>query len=126
MARKILVADDEQYMHRLMQYHLSRAGYVTAIARNGREAVEKAVSEAPDLVILDIMMPETDGLTALRLLKQSEATRHIPVIILTAHAHAVTREESEESGAAGFFTKPFSPTQLMLEIRRLLGEQAPG
>jgi DNA-binding response OmpR family regulator len=48
------------------------------------------------------------------------------VIILTAHAHAVTREESEESGAAGFFTKPFSPTQLMLEIRRLLGEQAPG
>lgn len=113
-------------MHRLMQYHLSRAGYVTAIARNGREAVEKAVSEAPDLVILDIMMPETDGLTALRQLKQSEATRHIPVIILTAHAHAVTREESEESGAAGFFTKPFSPTQLMLEIRRLLGEQAPG
>jgi CheY-like chemotaxis protein len=122
MAKKILVVDDERYMHRLMQHHLLRAGYSMITANNGREAVEKATHEIPDLVIMDIMMAEMDGLTALKQLKQSAATREIPVIMITASAQMVTRQESETSGAAGFFTKPFSPTQLLLEIRRLLPE----
>jgi CheY-like chemotaxis protein len=126
MAHKILVVDDEQYMHRLMRYHLARAGCVTLAASNGREALGLATGEKPDLIILDVMMPEMDGLTALQRLKQNEATRRIPVIIITANAHALTREQSEASGAAGFFTKPFSPTRLILEIKRLLGEAVPG
>ena len=122
MGKKILIVDDEQYMHRLMQHHLARAGYNLIGARSGREGVEKAAGEAPDLVIMDVMMAEMDGLTALKHLKQDETTRRIPVIMITASAHLVTRQESESWGAAGFFTKPFSPTQLLLEIKRLLPE----
>ncbi|MDB6019117.1 MAG: Response regulator consisting of a CheY-like receiver domain and a winged-helix DNA-binding domain [Pedosphaera sp.] len=122
MTKKILVVDDEYYMHRLMQHHLLRAGYSMVTARNGREALEKAAGEAPDLVIMDVMMAEMDGLTALKQLKETKATSEIPVIMITASAHFVTRQESESSGAAGFFTKPFSPTQLLLEIKRLLPE----
>ena len=120
MAKKILIVDDEYYMHRLMRHHLARAGFEILDARNGREAIEMAVREKPDLVIMDVMMAEMDGLTALKVLKQDETTRGIPVIMLTASAHVLTREQSEASGAAAFFTKPFSPTQLLAEIRRLL------
>jgi CheY-like chemotaxis protein len=122
MEKKILVVDDEDYMHRLMQHHLARAGYEMAAARSGREAVEAASREKPDLIIMDVMMAGMDGLSALKELKQGEATRGIPIIMLTASANAVTREQSEASGAAAFFTKPFSPTKLLAEIRRLIPE----
>ena len=120
MAKLILFADDEPYMHRLMEHHLSRAGYEVLGATNGREALDKAAAESPDLVILDFMMPEMDGITALRLLKDDVRTSAIPVIILTASAQSGARQCSEEGGASGFFTKPFSPTQLLWEIKRLL------
>jgi CheY-like chemotaxis protein len=125
MTTKILVADDEEYMHRLLQHHLARAGYEIVTARNGREAVEKAGSEKPQLIIMDVMMGEVDGLTALKQLKQSDSTRGIPIIMMSASAQMLTQEESGSSGAAAFFTKPFSPTRLLLEIKRLLGETAP-
>jgi CheY-like chemotaxis protein len=122
MKKKILVVDDEYYMRRLMQHHLLRAGYEMVTAQNGREALETAAREKPDLVIMDVMMAEMDGLSALKEFKQNEATRGIPIIMLTASAHEVTREQSESSGAAAFFTKPFSPTQLLAEIKRLMPE----
>jgi CheY-like chemotaxis protein len=125
MTKKILVADDQQYMHQLMQHHLARAGYQVVSARNGREALEKAGKELPQLIIMDVMMMELDGLAALKQLKQAESTHKIPVIMMTASAQMLTQEEAESSGAAAFFTKPFSPTQLMLEIKRLLGESTP-
>jgi CheY-like chemotaxis protein len=124
MPKKIMVVDDEYYMHRLMSHHLARAGFEILDARSGREAIEMAAREKPDLIIMDVMMAEMDGLTALKGLKAAEATRGIPVIMLTASAHAVTREQSETTGAAAFFTKPFSPTQLLAEIRRLLPDIA--
>ncbi len=124
MGKKILVVDDEYYMHRLMHYHLARAGYELVDARNGREAVAAAAREKPDLIIMDVMMAEMDGLSALKELKQGEATRGIPVIMLTASAHVVTREQSEATGAAAFFTKPFSPTQLLAMVRKLIPDEA--
>jgi CheY-like chemotaxis protein len=72
--------------------------------------------------VMDVMMDEMDGLSALRELKQTEETRGIPVIMITMSAQAMTRQESEASGAAIFLTKPFSPTQLLMEIKKLLGE----
>ena len=122
MAQKVLVVDDEPYMHRLLQHHLHRAGYETLDAINGREAVEVAQRESPQLIVMDVMMAEMDGLTALKELKKSDMTNAIPVIMITASAYHITRQEAEASGAALFLTKPFSPTQLLMAVRTLVPE----
>ncbi len=119
---KILVVDDEPYMHLLLRHHLLRDGYQMLNARSGREALEVARREQPALVIMDVMMADLDGLATLKELKQAEATRAIPVIMITANALNVTRQEAETSGAALFLTKPFSPTQLMATLRELLAQ----
>jgi CheY-like chemotaxis protein len=118
MGCKILVVDDEPYMLRFIQILLERDGYQMLVARNGHEAIEVALRENPSLVIMDAMMPKMDGFTALRELKREPSTRPIPVIVLTANPHKFSREEAESSGATTFLTKPFSPTQLLDEIRR--------
>jgi CheY-like chemotaxis protein len=118
MQHKILIVDDEPFMLRLIQHHLENAGYEMIKARNGREAIEAAIRERPCLVVMDAMMPNMDGFTALRRLKEEPATREIPVIMLTANPHKFGREEAESCGAAIFLTKPFSPTQLLDEIRK--------
>src|SRR6202000_1283232 len=120
MMKQILVVDDDQLMHRLFQHHLERAGYQMVSATNGREALEIAARQPPALIVMDIMMPDTDGLAALRELQKSDATKSTPVIIITASSHNMMRKESEACGAAIFLTKPFSPTQLLNEIRRLV------
>jgi two-component system alkaline phosphatase synthesis response regulator PhoP len=122
MSNKILVVDDEPYMLRFIQILLERDGFEMIKARNGREAVEVARREQPQVVVMDAMMPKMDGMTALRELKQEPATRTIPVIMLTANPHKFSREEAESSGATIFLTKPFSPSQLLAEIRRHLVE----
>lgn len=122
MACKILVVDDEPYMHRLLQYHLERAGFQMVNARNGREAIEVAEREVPNLIVMDVMMAEMDGLTALKHLKKTDLTKGIPVIMITASAQYVTQQEAETSGAALFLTKPFSPTQLLMALRGLVPE----
>src|ERR1700743_751360 len=120
MMKQILVVDDDQLMHRLFQHHLERAGYQMVSALNGREAIDIASRQPPQLIVMDIMMPEVDGLSALRELKKVEATKSIPVIIITANSHYLTRKEFETCGAAIYLTKPFSPTQLLNEIRNLV------
>ena len=74
----------------------------------------------PNLIVMDVMMAEMDGLTALKQLKSTDQTKGIPVIMITASAHHVTRQEAETSGAALFLTKPFSPTQLLMAVRNLV------
>ncbi len=125
MSHKVLVVDDEPFMIRLIEIVLERDGYQMLKAVNGREAVEVASREHPSVVVMDAMMPKMDGLTALRLLKSDEATRSIPVIMLTANPHKFSREEAVSSGATIFLTKPFSPAQLLAEIRRLTADQGP-
>ena len=119
---RILVVDDEPYMHKLLEHHFQKVGYTMISAINGKEAIDKAASEMPALIIMDVMMADMDGLTALKALKNDDATKNIPVIIITANAHHVTQQESEVSGAAIFLTKPFSPASLLEEIKRLVPE----
>lgn len=120
MKTKVLIADDEAHMRRVIELSLFRGGYDLLFARDGRAAVEIARREQPALVVLDVNMPVLDGVGALRELKHDPATADIPVIMLTARGHVLTRQEAETSGAARFLTKPFSPTQLLQEVQRLL------
>ena len=119
-AKLVLLADDESLIRLLLQPHLERAGYRTITAENGRAAVELAVRELPAIIILDVMMPEMDGLSALRQLKANEATRAIPVIVITFNENPASQLEARNAGAASFLTKPFSPAQLLAELSRLL------
>ncbi|HWW00731.1 MAG TPA: response regulator [Candidatus Acidoferrum sp.] len=120
MPHTVLVVDDDPVMHPLMEHHLERAGYKMISAKNGREAIEMARRELPELIIMDVLMPEMGGLITLRQLKETEATNAIPVIIVTVHDDSTTQQECKLSGAAAFLIKPVSPTQLLAELRRLL------
>ena len=122
-APKILIVDDEPHMLRVTEFSLRRGGYQLIIGRNGREAIELADREQPALIVMDVLMPELDGLGALRLLKQGPKTANIPVIMLTARGHVMTRQDAEDSGASLFLTKPFSPNQLLTEAKRLIDAQ---
>ncbi|MBI5684410.1 MAG: response regulator [Verrucomicrobia bacterium] len=122
MPQKILIVDDEAFILRVTELSLKKGGYQLIFGRNGVEAVQLAASELPALIVMDVQMPEMDGLTALKHLKQNPATARIPVIMLTARGHVLTRQDAEESGAALFLTKPCSPMQLLKEVQRILGE----
>ena len=120
--QKILVADDEVYMLRLLELTLKKGGYEVVSCRDGREAVTQANALLPQLIVLDVMMPGLDGLGALRQLKENPATQHIPVVVLSAKGHALTRVEAEVAGAALFLAKPFSPNQLLGEVQKIIGQ----
>ena len=120
MTTKVLIVDDEPHMLRVTELSIKKGGYDIVIGRNGREAIELAAREMPSLIVMDVSMPEMDGLTALKHLKSSPETALIPVIMLTVRGQALTRLEAEQSGAAVYLTKPFSPSQLLAEVKRLL------
>jgi len=119
---KILVADDEIYMVRLLEMTLKKGGYEVVTCRDGAEALTLATTARPQLIVMDVMMPGLDGLSAIRQLKQNEGTRQIPVVVLSAKGHALTRVEAEAAGAALFLAKPFSPNQLLSEVKKILGQ----
>jgi CheY-like chemotaxis protein len=123
MSQKVLVVDDDPIMHRVLRHYLERGGYEILIAANGRKAIEMASSLHPDLILLDVRMPEMGGLPALRELKETPSTKAIPVIIVTVHADRTTHVESELCGAAAFLAKPFRPAELLATIQRLLPPQ---
>ncbi len=118
---KILVADDEIYMVRLLEMTLRKGGYDVVTCRDGAEALAISATALPQLIVMDVMMPGLDGLSAIRQLKQNESTRHIPVVVLSSRGHALTRVEAEAAGAALFLAKPFSPNQLLSEVKKILG-----
>ncbi len=119
--KKILIADDELYMLRLLELTLKKGGFEVISCRDGQEALALAVSTLPQLIVLDVMMPGLDGLGALRQLKENPATRAIPVIVLSAKGHALTRVEAEVAGTALFLAKPFSPNQLLGDVQKIIG-----
>ena len=91
----ILIADDEIYMLRLLEMTFKKGGYSVVSCRDGREALATAATARPQLIVLDVMMPGLDGLGALRQLKENPATRDIPVVVLSAKGHALTKVEAE-------------------------------
>src|SRR5580698_8743143 len=122
----ILIADDEVYMLRLLEMTFKKGGYTVVSCRDGQEALAMAGTVLPQLIVLDVMMPGLDGLGALRQLKGNPATRDIPVVVLSAKGHALTKVEAELAGAVLFLAKPFSPNQLLGEAQRILGHANPG
>ena len=116
--KRILIADDDPVILRLIQVNLELEGYQVLTANNGIEAVEAATKELPDLVILDIMMPRLDGYQACEQLKTAEATKHIPVIFLSAKAQQGDVEKGQSFGVAAYLTKPFDPSELLEVVER--------
>jgi DNA-binding response OmpR family regulator len=117
---KILFVDDDPLMHLLYRPHIERAGYEVLGARDGAEAIPLASREEPQLVVLDMMMPEVDGVATLLELKRSHLTRSIPIIAVSANTQYYGfRNEVSRLGGDAFLLKPFSPAQLVTEIRRL-------
>lgn len=117
---RILVADDDPDIRELISFRLSHAGYEVSTAKNGEEAVALAHEGSPDLVVLDVMMPKLDGLAATRQLRESEATRSIPIILLTARVQEVDMARGFEAGANDYLTKPFSPQELRARVQAAL------
>lgn len=117
---KILVVDDEPDTVELIAFNLRNAGYDVVTAADGAEALRKARSQNPSLIILDLMLPEVDGHEVNKMLRGDSATAHIPVLMLTAKAGEVDRILGLELGAKDYVTKPFSPRELVLRVRNIL------
>jgi len=117
---KILVIDDEPDAVELVEFNFRSAGYEVVTAADGSEALKKAKAHAPDLIVLDVMLPEVDGLEVCKILRRDGATAAIPVIMLTARAAEIDRVLGLELGADDYITKPFSPRELVLRVKNLL------
>ena len=117
---KILVVDDEPDAVELVEFNLKNAGFEVVTAADGAQALKKARAALPDLIVLDLMLPEVDGLEVCKLLRRDAATAGIPILMLTAKAAEIDRVLGLELGADDYVTKPFSPRELTLRIKGLL------
>mgnify|MGYP006293633217 FL=1 len=121
--QKILVADDERDIQELVSYNLIKNGYLVTTVASGEDAITRARSDIPDLVILDLMLPGVDGLDVCKIIKNDSSTSHIPVIMLTAKGEEVDVVTGLEVGADDYITKPFSPRVLVARVRALFRKQ---
>jgi len=120
MRKKILVVDDDPDLVGLLRFNFKKAGFAVGTAAHGIEALKKVQSVEPDLIVLDLMLPQLDGLAVLETLRRNEATAAIPVLMLTALSGELARYSGLESGANEFMTKPFQVKELLLRVRNLL------
>jgi two-component system, cell cycle response regulator DivK len=117
---KILVIEDNEMNRDMLSRRLQRRGYHVDSAATGVQGVEAARASSPDLVLMDLSLPEMDGLDATRRLKGDAATRHIPIIALTAHALSTDRQRALEAGCDDYDTKPLDFQRLLQKMDRLL------
>jgi DNA-binding response OmpR family regulator len=125
MANNILVVDDDAQLAQLMRISLETRDYEVIIARNGREGLERARADKPDLVVMDVMMPEMDGFEALGEMKRDESIAHIPVIMLTARGRSADALKGIEAGAHFYLAKPFSTFELIAHVKQILEDAVP-
>lgn len=125
MSTRILVVDDEPDLRELVRLNLAAEGFAVETAGGGREALERIRRAAPDLVVLDLMMPDLSGNDVCRQLRADPATAELPVVMLTAKADEVDRVVGFELGADDYVAKPFSPRELVLRVKAVLRRRAP-
>ncbi|HEX2698780.1 MAG TPA: response regulator [Acidimicrobiales bacterium] len=111
--RTVLIADDDPDIREMLALNLELSGYTVSVAENGGRAGELARQLLPDVIVLDVMMPVSDGFSILRNLKQDQATAHIPVVLLTARATDQDAWAGWQAGATYYMTKPFDPDHLL-------------
>src|SRR5437868_8448633 len=117
---KILIIDNEEDVIDLLSLHLRKAGFALSTATDGATGLRLAREESPALIILDLMLPGMPGLEVCKILKTDTATRHIPILMLTAKAEEIDRIVGLEFGADDYVTKPFSPREVILRIKAIL------
>ena len=116
---RVLIVDDDPDIQRLVSYNLTQAGYAVATAETGRKALESVQIHPPDLIILDLMLPDVDGIEVCRTLRQCETSRRIPIVMLTARGEEIDRVIGFELGADDYVMKPFSPRELVLRVKSI-------
>lgn len=117
--RKLLIVDDEPNI-RLLIRRIFERDYIIFEAENGRKAVDSALRNLPDVILMDIMMPESDGLAALTEMKANEHTKAVPVIMLTGVGHELNERLAKSLGAKGYMRKPINPQELFDAVSKLL------
>jgi DNA-binding response OmpR family regulator len=120
--KKILLVDDSSTILMMEKFILRNDPYALVTAANGEEAVQKAVSEQPHLILLDVVMPKMNGFEACRLIRENDASKHIPIIMVTTRGEAGNVETGWLSGCTDYVTKPINATELLAKVRSLLGE----
>ena len=123
-AIRVIIADDDNVIHSVLGFFMGQAGYVVRSAFNGRQAMEMAQADPPDIMVLDVMMPKLDGFEVLNLWRKHPLLAKIPVIMLTASKNDAKKFEALASGVVKFITKPFSPDTLVETIRQFTGKHS--
>lgn len=118
MGKKVLVVDDEQSIVTLLKYNLMKEGYDVVAGYNGQEALKLVETEHPNLIILDLMLPELDGMEVCRIIRRGDI--HIPILMLTAKEDEIDKILGLELGADDYMTKPFSPREVIARIKAIL------
>jgi DNA-binding response OmpR family regulator len=119
----VLAADDDEDVLELVTFRLERSGYTVLQAHDGEEAWELARDAQPDLAVLDVLMPKLDGFELTRRIRADEATRRIPIILLTARAQDADVQQGFDAGADDYLRKPFSPQELRARVQAILGRR---
>ena len=120
MAKKILVVDDEPDVLKILLLRLEKTGYEVIGGRDGREALDLARQMIPDLIILDVYLPDMNGDDVARILKEDKKMKHIPIILISATAASVA-ERAKDCGAEDYLGKPFEPEELLDKVKKVLG-----
>jgi DNA-binding response OmpR family regulator len=122
--KRILLVDDHQTVFRLLEAIVRIKGYQLLYAENGQQGIVMARQEQPDLILLDVMMPDIDGFKVCQYLKENQDTKAIPVMFLTARGAEGDLEAGRKAGADGFMTKPFQTIEVLNQIERMLATKA--
>ena len=125
MSKKILIIEDDPGTSRLVDYSLKQEGYEVITASNGLDGLRKALSESPDLVILDVMLPGLDGFEICYRLKAEPSTVNMPILMFSAKAQEIDKDTGKRVGADDYLTKPSAPADIISHVANLLAKKAP-